>query len=86
MQRAEFLREINLMKTIGHHHHVVSMIGCCTLSEPVSLLVEHLPYGDLLHFLRNYRHQYQNQQNQHKSQLPLFSEESQVINIHPFTI
>lgn len=56
-QQTEFLREINLMKTIGQHAHVISMLACCTLGQPLCLVVEHLPHGDLLHFLRRYRNQ-----------------------------
>nr|KAG5687195.1 hypothetical protein BaRGS_025809 [Batillaria attramentaria] len=44
--KAEFLREIRLMKDLGHHSHVVSMLGCCTLREPYCLLAveENGPY------------------------------------------
>ena len=45
------------MKSIGSHPNVVGMIGCCTSpSQPVCLIVEHMPGGDLLHYLRRHRH------------------------------
>ena len=53
--RAEFLREISLMKEMGSHSHVVGMLGCCTLREPYCLLVEHMAKGDLLNYLKNIR-------------------------------
>lgn len=54
-QRKEFLDEIQLMKAVGSHRNIVSMIGCCTVVEPMFLLVEYVPYGDLLHYLRKHR-------------------------------
>ncbi|XP_041469443.1 uncharacterized protein LOC121419171 [Lytechinus variegatus] len=51
-QKQEFLREIELMKELGYHPNVVSLLGCCTIQDPICLLVEHCYYGDLLHFLR----------------------------------
>ena len=54
-QRREFLQEIQLMKTVGSHKNIVNMLGCCTLQEPMFLLVEYIPYGDLLHYLRKRR-------------------------------
>ncbi|CAH1791170.1 unnamed protein product [Owenia fusiformis] len=53
--KEEFTKEINLMKKIGSHPNVVSMIGCCTIHEPICLIVEHVPDGDLLHYLRKHR-------------------------------
>ncbi|KAK3093185.1 hypothetical protein FSP39_012370 [Pinctada imbricata] len=53
--KEDFLREIRLMKEIGYHKNIVSMLGCCTLQDPVCLIVEHLPHGDLLTYLRNIR-------------------------------
>ncbi|KAL3873656.1 hypothetical protein ACJMK2_036750, partial [Sinanodonta woodiana] len=47
----DFLKEIKMMKAIGYHRNIVSMIGCCTLREPYCLVVEHVPYGDLLSYL-----------------------------------
>ena len=51
--RQEFLDEIQLMKAVGSHKNIVSMVGCYTVEEPMFLLVEYAPYGDLLHYLRN---------------------------------
>ena len=54
-QRREFIQEIQLMKTVGSHKNIVNMLGCCTVQEPMFLLVEYIPYGDLLHYLRKRR-------------------------------
>lgn len=53
--RQDFLREMELMKSIGYHSNVVNMIGCCTRQDPICLVVEHVALGDLLHYLRDYR-------------------------------
>ena len=41
------------MKTIaeGNNSHVISLIGCVTEKEPLCLITEYLPYGDLLSYL-----------------------------------
>lgn len=60
-QRKEFMDEIKLMKNIGIHINIVNMLGCRTMVEPLYLVVELVPYGDLLNFLRNIREQVQNE-------------------------
>ena len=54
-QKQDFLREIDLMKSIGSHANVVGIIASVTQEEPLCLVVEHLPHGDLLHHLRRHR-------------------------------
>ena len=45
------------MKAIGSHRNIVSMLGCWVNSDPIFLVLEYVPYGDLLHWLRNKRMQ-----------------------------
>ena len=49
-----FLSEIKLLKKISSecNAHVVRMVGCVTLSAPVSLLLEYVPFGNLRDWLR----------------------------------
>jgi len=54
-QKDEFLFEIATMKLLGAHQNVVSMVGCCTLQDQKFLVIEYVPFGDLLHWLRNKR-------------------------------
>ncbi|XP_068751010.1 uncharacterized protein [Montipora capricornis] len=61
--RNQFLEEIELMKAIGSHRNIVSMLGCCVNSDPIFLVLEYVPYGDLLHWLRNKRIQKSYQKN-----------------------
>ena len=40
------------MKQIGSHRNVLSMIGYWVKSEPIMLILEYVPHGDLLQWLR----------------------------------
>ena len=53
--RSQFLEEIEIMKAIGSHKNIVSMLGCWVHSSPIFLMLEYVPYGDLQHWLRNKR-------------------------------
>ncbi|CAH3024374.1 unnamed protein product, partial [Porites evermanni] len=54
-QKAEFTFEIEQMKLLGSHKNVVSMVGCCKLQEKMFLVIEYVPCGDLLTWLRRRR-------------------------------
>ena len=54
-QERDFLEEIELMKEIGQHKYIVSMIGCVTKTCPPYLIFEYIPGRDLLQHLRNKR-------------------------------
>ena len=47
--------EIELMKTVGKHQNVLSFLGCWTTAKPLLLIIEYVPHGDLLHWLRRKR-------------------------------
>ena len=46
-----------MMKKIseGYCNHIVNMVGCVTLQEPLCLITEFVPHGDLLEYLRSQR-------------------------------
>ena len=46
-----------MMKKIaeGYNSHIVNMVGCVTLQEPLCLITEFVPYGDLLSYLKYQR-------------------------------
>ena len=54
-QKEEFLYEIAQMKLLGSHQNVVSLVGCCTIQEHKFLVIEYVPFGDLLQWLRRRR-------------------------------
>ena len=43
------------MKLLGAHQNIVSLVGCCTLQEHKFLVIEYVPFGDLLQWLRRRR-------------------------------
>ncbi|RMX49955.1 hypothetical protein pdam_00013942 [Pocillopora damicornis] len=54
-QKQAFLHEISQMKLLGSHPSIVSLVGCCTLQDTKFLVIEYVPYGDLLQWLRRNR-------------------------------
>ncbi|XP_068685561.1 tyrosine kinase receptor Cad96Ca-like isoform X3 [Montipora foliosa] len=53
--KKDLLSELEVMKTLKPHPHVINLIGCVTQSEPILVLIEYVPYGDLLGYLRKSR-------------------------------
>lgn len=53
--KKQFLQEIDLMKEIGFHRNVLGMLGYWVRSEPILLILEYVPNGDLLQWLRKKR-------------------------------
>ncbi|XP_065682612.1 uncharacterized protein LOC100201592 [Hydra vulgaris] len=54
----DFCEEMKLMKDIGYHKNIVSLIGCSTVKKPLCLIVEYMEHGDLLNFLRKRRNKF----------------------------
>ncbi|CAH1269118.1 FGFR1 [Branchiostoma lanceolatum] len=54
--RDDMLKELRMMmRLLDPHPNVVTLLGYCTKSDPVMLIVEYVPNGDLLSFLRKDR-------------------------------
>ncbi len=56
-EKMSFLKEIETMKRVTdasneYSQFVVNMVGCVTVREPLSLVLEFVKHGDLLHYLR----------------------------------
>lgn len=51
-----FYQEIEIMKSVGSHPHIVSMIGCVTRERPLNplLVVEYCGKGNLQSYLRKH--------------------------------
>ena len=56
-ERKDFLSEIEMMKKVaeGQNPHVVGLLGCVTIQEPLCLITEFVKYGDLLSYLKSNR-------------------------------
>ena len=44
----------------GNNPHVVNMLGCVTIQEPLALITEFVEYGDLHSYLTAWRKQVSN--------------------------
>ncbi|XP_020600918.1 proto-oncogene tyrosine-protein kinase receptor Ret-like [Orbicella faveolata] len=53
--RRDLLRELDTMKQLKPHPHVIKLLGCVTETEPLMVIIEYVPYGDLLGYLRKSR-------------------------------
>lgn len=47
-QLEEFLGEIATMKRVGKHPNVVRLLGFCTVEQPLIMIMEFVPCGDLV--------------------------------------
>ena len=41
------------MKLLGKHKNVIEMYGCCTFSQPISIIMEYASHGNLINYLRS---------------------------------
>ncbi|XP_022800040.1 tyrosine kinase receptor Cad96Ca-like [Stylophora pistillata] len=53
--KRDFMKELAAMKQLKPHSHVIKLLGCVTESEPLLVLIEYVPFGDLLGYLRKSR-------------------------------
>lgn len=55
----DFFNEIRTMKRVGYHENIISLLGCCTLRQPVLMVMEYVGKGDLRKYLMAIRdHQF----------------------------
>ncbi|XP_029672857.1 uncharacterized protein LOC115241299 isoform X2 [Formica exsecta] len=54
-EKEDLDRELEIMKQLGSHPNVVTLLGCCTEEEPHYLILEYVMYGKLLAYLRDHR-------------------------------
>ena len=50
--KEDLVAEINLMKRLGTHPNIVCLVGACTVTDPIALVMEYVPYGNLQNFLK----------------------------------
>ncbi|CAH3030407.1 unnamed protein product [Porites evermanni] len=55
-ERRDLLSELNLLKKLKPHPHIIRLLGCVTTDQERPLvIIEYVPYGDLLGYLRRSR-------------------------------
>jgi len=54
-KRQDLLLELAMLKHIGQHKHIINFLGCCTEKDPINIIVEYAPHGNLRMFLRSKR-------------------------------
>ncbi|KHJ48586.1 protein tyrosine kinase [Trichuris suis] len=58
-EKSAFRLEIDTMKLAGNHPNIIQMYGCVTLQDPNCMVMEYIPYGDLLQYLKTVRKEYE---------------------------
>ncbi|XP_033118700.1 tyrosine-protein kinase Shark-like isoform X2 [Anneissia japonica] len=53
--RSAFVRELDVLKKLDTHSNVISLLGCCTILDPLYMVLEYAPKGELQNFLRRNR-------------------------------
>ncbi|KAL9966766.1 hypothetical protein ACROYT_G024885 [Oculina patagonica] len=53
--RKDLLAEVELMKKLKPHPHVIKLLACVTETDPLLIVIEYVPFGDLLGYLRKSR-------------------------------
>jgi hypothetical protein len=53
--KTDFSNEIEFMKRLGYHPHIVCLLGCVSDPEEPMLIVEYCAHGDMLKFLKRNR-------------------------------
>ncbi|CAH3147000.1 unnamed protein product [Pocillopora meandrina] len=53
--KRELMKELETMKKLKKNPHVIKLLGCVTESEELLVLIEYVPFGDLLGYLRKSR-------------------------------
>ncbi len=52
---SDFAKELEIMKNVGKHDNIISLLGCCTKSGPLYAIVEYAKFGNLRNYLRTQR-------------------------------
>ncbi|CAH3158634.1 unnamed protein product, partial [Pocillopora meandrina] len=53
--KRDLMKELDTMKQLKPHPYVIKLLGCVTESEQLLVLIEYVPFGDLLGYLRKSR-------------------------------
>ncbi|XP_039443017.1 fibroblast growth factor receptor homolog 1-like [Culex pipiens pallens] len=51
----DLVSELEIMKMIGRHPNVISLLGCCSNEGPLYVIMEYAAHGNLKNFLHDHR-------------------------------
>jgi serine/threonine protein kinase len=54
----DLISEMETMKELGRHVNIINLIGCCTQTGELLVIMEFAEQGNLKDYLRKYRHQF----------------------------
>ncbi len=52
---ANFIKELEIMKSVGKHENIMNLLGCCTKGGPLYVIIEYAKHGNLRNYLRSQR-------------------------------
>ncbi|KAL1395785.1 hypothetical protein pipiens_010991 [Culex pipiens pipiens] len=61
----DLVSELEIMKMIGRHPNVISLLGCCSNEGPLYVIIEYAAHGNLRNFLHGHRFE-ENYEQRHK--------------------
>ncbi|XP_038065622.1 ephrin type-A receptor 1-like [Patiria miniata] len=53
--KSDFLKELAVFKMLDPHPNIMTMLGCCTAVEPLYIILEFMPHGNLQGYLQRIR-------------------------------
>nr|XP_053634808.1 tyrosine kinase receptor Cad96Ca-like [Cherax quadricarinatus] len=51
-ERQDLIQELKVLKNLGYHPNVVSLLGCCSEKDPIFVILEYMVGGKLQSYLR----------------------------------
>ncbi|XP_062608785.1 fibroblast growth factor receptor 4-like isoform X2 [Saccostrea cucullata] len=54
-EKEDLYQELEIMRKIPHHPNVVDYLGCCTQQDPMYIIMEYVPGGNMQQYLRKFR-------------------------------
>jgi serine/threonine protein kinase len=52
----DLVSEMDMMKMIGKHEHIINLLGVCTQDGPLYVIVEFAEHGNLRDYLKKHNH------------------------------
>ncbi|XP_056013331.1 fibroblast growth factor receptor 4-like isoform X4 [Ostrea edulis] len=59
VEKEDLYQELDIMRKISHHPNIVDYLGCCTQQDPMYIIMEYVPGGNMQQYLRKFRPSHQ---------------------------